>query len=120
MIKTFSDAPLKRFWVRNQEHAVSPDYRRKIKRILMALDRSVVVQDMDIPGYRLHQLSGDLEKFWSVRVSANWRIIFRFEDGNAFGVDLIDYHQELNNEKLTNEEFTNDTQAPRHYTSPPR
>lgn len=92
MIKTFSSKALKRFWVRNQEHAVSADYRRKITRILMALDRSVVVEEMDIPGFRLHQLTGDLDKFWSVKVSANWRIVFRLEDGHVFDVDLIDYH----------------------------
>jgi proteic killer suppression protein len=47
---------------------------------------------MDLPGFRLHPLTGDLHGFWSVRVSANWRIIFRLEDGDAHDVDLIDYH----------------------------
>lgn len=47
---------------------------------------------MDIPGYRLHRLTGELNEFWSIRVSANWRIVFQFENGDAFDVDLIDYH----------------------------
>ena len=45
-----------------------------------------------IPSYRLHALKGDLKGYWSVRVKANWRIIFRFEEGDAFDVDLVDYH----------------------------
>lgn len=47
---------------------------------------------MSVHSYRLHPLRGDLTGFWSVTVSGNWRIIFRFEDGNAFDVDLVDYH----------------------------
>ena len=47
---------------------------------------------MDLPGYRLHRLSGDLSDFWSVTVSRNWRLIFRFDAGNAHDVDLVDYH----------------------------
>ena len=47
---------------------------------------------MDIPGYRLHQLTGDRRDQWSVRVSGNWRVVFRFMDGVATDVDLIDYH----------------------------
>jgi toxin HigB-1 len=47
---------------------------------------------MDLPGFRLHPLKGDLEGYWSVSVSGNWRIIFRFDGGNACAVDLVDYH----------------------------
>jgi proteic killer suppression protein len=47
---------------------------------------------MSLPGYRLHPLKGDLKGFWSVTVRANWRIIFRFEENDAFDVELIDYH----------------------------
>ena len=47
---------------------------------------------MALPGYRLHPLSGDLKGFWSVTVNGNWRVIFRFEDGQPRNVDLIDYH----------------------------
>lgn len=50
------------------------------------------VQDMNIPGLKLHQLKGDLAGFYAVSVSGNWRVIFRFEDGQAIDVDLIDYH----------------------------
>jgi len=47
---------------------------------------------MNLPGYRLHQLRGDRRGFWSVTISENWRIIFRLEDGDAYEVDLVDYH----------------------------
>ena len=47
---------------------------------------------MNLPGFRLHRLKGDLKGFWSVIVRANWRVIFRFEEGDAYDVDLIDYH----------------------------
>jgi proteic killer suppression protein len=45
-----------------------------------------------LPGYRLHALKGDLKGYWSVTISGNWRIIFTFENGDAFDVDLVDYH----------------------------
>lgn len=48
--------------------------------------------DLDLPGYRLHPLKGNLKGMWSVTLSGNWRIVFRFEDGDAFDVDLVDYH----------------------------
>ena len=47
---------------------------------------------MDLPGYRLHPLRGEWRGFWAVTVSANWRIVFRFEGGHAWDVDLVDYH----------------------------
>ena len=48
--------------------------------------------DLDLPGYRLHPLKGRLKGYWSISISGNWRVIFRFEDGDAYDVDLIDYH----------------------------
>ena len=64
----------------------------KVERILQRLDEITSPEHMDLPGYRLHPLSGDLKGFWSVTVNGNWRVIFRFEDGQARNVDLIDYH----------------------------
>jgi proteic killer suppression protein len=64
----------------------------KIRRILARLDEASDVQYMALPGFQLHPLKGDLKGFWAVSVSGNWRIIFRFEKGNAYDVDLIDYH----------------------------
>ena len=70
----------------------SPDYADKIARILARLEEASEAGDMDLPGFRLHRLKGDLGGFWSVTVSGNWRVIFRFEGGHASDVDLVDYH----------------------------
>ena len=56
------------------------------------LENAVTVQDMDAPGYDLHPLKGDLKGHWAVKVSGNWRLTFRFENGNAYVVNYQDYH----------------------------
>lgn len=64
----------------------------KIKRILARLDEAMNIKHMALPGFGLHRLKGDLKGFSAVSVSGNWRIIFRFENSNAYDVDLVDYH----------------------------
>ncbi len=64
----------------------------KVKRILAVLDRANGPEAMDLPGFRLHPLRGDLRGFWAVTVRANWRVVWRFDRGDAFDVDLTDYH----------------------------
>ena len=64
----------------------------RIREILTALDDAVRPGNMAIPGYRLHPLRGDMAGYWSVAVSGNYRIVFRFRDGEATDVDLVDYH----------------------------
>lgn len=71
---------------------MSPRHVAKLTRILAVLDQSGVPGDMDLPGFRLHALAGSLRGHYAVRVSANWRVTFRFEDGHAADVDYIDYH----------------------------
>ncbi len=66
--------------------------RRKVGRILARLDEATVPANLDLPGFRLHALKGDLAGYWSVSVSGNWRIVFRFDGVHADDVDLIDYH----------------------------
>ena len=68
------------------------DIADRVTLALADLDDARVPSDLDLPGYRLHPLKGDLRGFWSVSISRNWRIIFRFHDGDAYDVDLIDYH----------------------------
>jgi toxin HigB-1 len=60
--------------------------------VLAHLNQAAMPTDLDLPGYRLHPLKGDLKGYWTVTISGNWRIIFRFEDGDALDVDLVDYH----------------------------
>ena len=71
---------------------VNPQHVEKIENILGLLDVAQDIEDMNVPTFRLHALKGDLKGFWAVTVRANWRIIFRFADGRASDVDLIDYH----------------------------
>ena len=65
---------------------------RKLKRILAVLDQCRTPQDMDLPGFRLHQLAGELRGYHAVSVSGNWRVVFRIEVGHAVDVDYTDYH----------------------------
>jgi proteic killer suppression protein len=68
------------------------EHAEKLRDILARLDAARVVTDMDLPGFRLHPLRGNLRGYWAVTVRANWRVIFRFVDGEAFDVDYVDYH----------------------------
>lgn len=92
MIASFRNRRLEALYNGN-ERRVAPQHLRKLKRILGLLDISSAPRDMDIPGFRLHSLTGDLRGHYAVWVSANWRVTFRFdEDGNAADVDYTDYH----------------------------
>ena len=64
----------------------------RLRRILFRLQEATHPGSADAPGFRLHPLKGDRAGQWSVRVTGNWRVVFRFEDGEAVDVDLIDYH----------------------------
>jgi proteic killer suppression protein len=92
MIMSFRHRGLKRLYERGEAAQVRPDMLEKIENILARLDVATTPENMDLPGFRLHPLRGDLRGFWSVTVRANWRIIWRFENAHAVDVDLIDYH----------------------------
>lgn len=92
MIKTVRHRGLKRLIERGDPSKINPQQVERVRRILTRLQGAVQIEDMNLPGFVLHPLTGELRGFWSVRVSGNWRLIFRFEDGHAFDVDLVDYH----------------------------
>jgi toxin HigB-1 len=92
MIRHFRHRGLKRLYESDDRREVSPQHADKIARILARLDEATRPQELNLPGFRLHPLKGDLAGYWSITVSANWRIIFRFEGGGATNVDLVDYH----------------------------
>ncbi len=92
MIQSFRHRGLKRLYGHGDRRYVRQDLVEKVENILARLDVATEPQALNLPGYRLHQLTGDLKGFWSVTVRANWRIIFRFEDGDACDVELVDYH----------------------------
>ena len=92
MIRTFRHRGLKRLYERDDPGRVSADLVERVALALADLDSADNLGDIDLPGYRLHPLKGDLKGLWSISVSGNWRITFRFEGGDAYEVDLIDYH----------------------------
>lgn len=92
MIRTLRHRGLKRLYERGNIGKVRTDQAERIKLALADLDEASTPSDLDLPGYRLHPLKGVLKGFWSISVSANWRIVFRFEEGDAYDVDLVDYH----------------------------
>ena len=92
MIRSFRHKGLKRLFELDDRSKVDPLDVDKIRRILARLNRSRVPQDMAAPGFRLHRLKGDRKGFWAVTVRANWRIVFRFENEDAYDVKLTDYH----------------------------
>ncbi len=77
---------------KGQARLIDPSLRNRVANILAVLDAATTALDLALPGYRLHELKGDQEGIWSVTVSGNWRITFRFTGGNANDVDLADYH----------------------------
>jgi proteic killer suppression protein len=88
----FKHKGLKRLFDKGDARKIHADHINKIRRILYKLDVARTIDEVDAPGFRLHALKGDLKGFWSVSVSGNWRIIFRFIEPDALDVDLIDYH----------------------------
>jgi proteic killer suppression protein len=92
MIKSFKHKGLEVFFISGSKKGIQAEHANKLARILDRLDASVTVQDMALPGYKLHKLSGNKSDTWSVWVNGNWRITFFFEDGDAYIVDYSDYH----------------------------
>ncbi|MDP3428330.1 MAG: type II toxin-antitoxin system RelE/ParE family toxin [Humidesulfovibrio sp.] len=92
MIKSFAHKGLEEYFYDGTTRGIQARHADKLARILDRLDAAEDAHDMGYPGSALHPLKGGLKGFWSVKVSGNWRVIFRFEDGNAFVVDYLDYH----------------------------
>jgi toxin HigB-1 len=94
MIESFRHKGLKALFEDDDRSKIRADQAARIRLILSVLHQAGRAEDMRQPTFRLHALKGDLKGFWAVTVRANWRIIFRFADGRATDVDLIDYHKE--------------------------
>jgi proteic killer suppression protein len=92
MIASFRHKGLKQMFEKGRARLIDPSLRVRVANILAVLDAASSGLDLAGPGNRLHELQGGQEGVWSVAVSGNWRITFRFTDGNAHDVDLIDYH----------------------------
>lgn len=92
MIIRFRHKGFRLLYEKGDRRGVPPEYITKVERILARLDESTGPVKMDLPGFGLHRLKGDLAGYWAGSVSGNWRIVFRFEGGHACDADLIDYH----------------------------
>lgn len=92
MIKNFKHKGLEQFFTKDIRKALDAKDLSKITRILDRLDTAIAVKDMDIIGWDLHELKGNRKGVWSVAVRKNWKITFRFENGEAYDINLEDYH----------------------------
>ena len=92
MIRRFRHRGLERLFARGDISGVNPQLAARLRRMLVLLDMGKDPLALNLPGYRLHQLAGDLKGQWAARVSANWRLVFEFEGEDATNVDLVDYH----------------------------
>ncbi len=92
MIRSFRHKGLTRFYKQGNSKGLSAEIVPKISRIVARLDVAVRPEQMNLPGWGLHPLKGALKGFWSVWVTGNWRIVFRFDGGDVVDVDLVDYH----------------------------
>jgi len=92
MIKSFKHKGLEKFYTSGNAKGIQAKHAKKLRMQLMALNTAHDIEDLDIPGYRLHQLKGSLKRCWSIAVSANWRITFELSDSNIYIVNYEDYH----------------------------
>ena len=92
MIKSFRHKGLKKFYETGKASGIQPKHTKRLRMQLVALDTATSAEDMDIPGFKLHELKGTDKGRWSIWVNGNWRITFEFRDGHAYVLDYEDYH----------------------------
>jgi proteic killer suppression protein len=92
VIKSFRHKGLRTLFESSSAAGVQPNHAKRLRMQLAALDSAQVIDDMDIPGFRLHPLKGGMAGRWSITVNGNWRVTFEFRDGNAYVLDYEDYH----------------------------
>jgi proteic killer suppression protein len=92
MIKSCAYKGLQRFFKTGSLKGIRPQHKQKLRIRLTALDTATCIEDMDLPAFSLHRLQGRKKGLWAVAVNKNWRIVFKFQDGNAYVVNYEDYH----------------------------
>ena len=92
MIQSIKHKGLKRFFESGDKSGIQTKQAELLEDRLAALDTAQSIQDMDIPGYRLHKLKGRLKNRWSIRVSGNWRLTFEIDGTDTYLLDYEDYH----------------------------
>jgi toxin HigB-1 len=92
MIQSFRHKGLRRFFESGNVAGIQPRHAKRLRMLLAALDTARSIEDMSVPGFRLHELKGKDRGRWSVWVNGNWRVTYEFRDGHAFILDYEDYH----------------------------
>ena len=92
MIQSIRHKGLNRLYEDDDARGVMAEHAEKLRDILARIDAARTIADLDIPGFRLHPLKGEIKGLWAVTVRANWRVIFQFAEPNVFDVDYVDYH----------------------------
>ena len=92
MIASLRHKGLRLYYEKGDASKLQPQHVGKLRLILTRLNAAKVPNDINVPGYNLHQLTGDLKNFWAVKVDKNYRVVFRFEGEDVYDVDYIDYH----------------------------
>ena len=92
MIKSFKHKGLQVFFETGSKKGIQGKHANKLRMQLAALDTAYTIEDLDIPGYRLHSLKGKRKNLWSLTVNGNWRVTFEFNRGDVFIVNYEDYH----------------------------
>jgi proteic killer suppression protein len=92
MIRSFRHKGLKGFYETGSTSGIRPDHAKRLARLLTFLNQATGPEDLDLPGWRLHPLKGELAGFWSLTVNGNWRVIFRFTGLDVELLDYLDYH----------------------------
>jgi len=92
MIVSIEHKGLRLLWTKNDASKLPAQQVKKIRNVLTLLHAAEKIADMNYAGSNLHPLKGELRGYWSVTISGNYRMVFKFEDGNAYVVDYLDYH----------------------------
>ncbi len=92
MIESFRHKGLRRFFETGDRSKLPPEMVERIALALLMIDEAEAVAELNRPGFRLHPLKGRLAGHWSITITGNWRVTFRFVDGQALDVDFVDYH----------------------------
>lgn len=92
MIQSFRHKGLRKFFESGSAAGIQPHHAKRLRMLLAALDTALNIEDMNVPGFRLHPLKGSVRGRWSVWVNGNWRLTFDFKDGHAYILDYEDYH----------------------------
>lgn len=92
MIKNFLHKGLKNFYLTGSAASINPTHQKRLRLVLARLEAVHKPEDMNLPGFDFHKLTGDMKEYYSVSVNKNWRLIFKFDGADVYDVNYLDYH----------------------------